>query len=215
MVKVKLIIFVVVLSLTLFNPGMETMALTDLKVSSVERVNRAELVEIIGDDVNLPLVTYWPSNDNFLKVELTSKKNLFNYIRKRNFTMYVNTSFCDAPKDIVSLGIPSVYVKGEDVSMLHLSDVPEKDYFKLNTDGLFVYNIILFTAWSKKGHLPTAIRKNKDQLFYLQYNLYENPMDICLSIAGGNMIWSYKSNEVKVTKMQIQNALMKRKVKPR
>jgi len=189
--NVKITAFFIVFSLTLSHAGCAMETLSDLKVTSIDKVNRSELREIIGDDANLPLVELWASNDDFLKLELSTKENLAHYIRKTKFTMFVNMSFCDAPKDVVLLGIPNVYIKRRNVFMLRLFDVPEKDKFELSDDGLFVYDIVLFAEWSKERELPAALRKNKDQFFYLQYDLKETPSAICLSLGGGDMLRSY------------------------
>lgn len=217
-VKIKIATFFIVFSLTLSNTGCTIQTLSDLEITSIDKVHRSELREIIGDDVNFPLVEYWANNDDFLKLEFSIKENLVDYIRKTTFfTMHVNASFCDAPNDVVFLGLSDVYVKGKSAYMIYFSDVlpdmfpdvPEKDTFKLDDDGMFVYDIVLFTEWSKERRLPKAFRKNKEQLFYLQYDLKENPLDICLSIGGGNEMLGYHSNEIRISKIQIQEAIFK------
>lgn len=258
--NIKTAAFIIVFSFILFNnAGCTIRALSDLKVTSINKVNRTDLREIIGDGVSL--AEYWTSSDEFLKIELSTKDNFADYIRKHKlYGASVEAGFCDRPKDIAFIAMPDVYVKGKEISFNQwhsscvpddkdifkcerfpckgnpteacgtcghkdgiyfnsegkeisyrdwsISCIPEEDTFQLNSDGLFVYDIILLTAVDRERYLSGALRENKDQFFYLQYDLKENPADICLNIRGLVTIGlAYKTGEIRIPKAQIQKAI--------
>lgn len=178
----------------------------DLEVASIDRVSRTELGEIIGADSELPLVAYWVSNDDFLRLKISTNEDLAAFIRRTRSTLHVSAGFCDAPDDVVLLGMPGVYVNGTDVAMIHLYDFPTANNPEANDDK-YTYDIVLFTEWDKARELPPALRKSENQRFYSQYNLAANPSDICISIGGGNMMKSYRSSEIRIPRARILEAI--------
>lgn len=173
----------------------------DLNLVSVSKIKRSDISEVVGDDENLPIIEYWTSSD-FLKVDVSTKEDLAYYANKTDSTLNVGAYFCDSPEKVVLLGLSSIYMEG-----VRVSGMAGLEGIDASKENLFVYDLVLFVTWDKERDLPGALKKDKDQLVYLQFDLEKDPLDICLSVGGGNMTNSYRSNVIRISRNQIKTAL--------
>ncbi len=72
-----------------------------------------------------------------------------------------------------------------------------------------VYHIILFQFGEMVIELPTSL-KSDEQENYLPFNLIQNPQDICITISGGNMVTNHVSNEIRISKEELQELLSRK-----
>ena len=171
----------------------------DISVSAIEKKTRDEINSIIGKDSKLPIMDYWVSGD-FLHVQILSSDNLEKYAQETGSTLFVNFNFCDMPKTVALLGLSDLYVGGVNISR-SLNDEYHDDREK------YKYSLVLFDSWGKKRPLPKALRIDSKQEFYYLYDLKAEPMDVCLSIEGSNMVRKFSSYTIRISKKQLLEAL--------
>jgi hypothetical protein len=171
-----------------------------VKIDSIEYIKRQDVNQIIGEDVKIPIISEWATGD-YILVRVKVKDDLIEYLKKDTFTFYQHSHFCDKKSEVVLLGLSNIYKDG-----LSSGDIYSREnFYKILPND--IYEFIIFTSWQKDRSLQESLRNIKSQKFYLKYNLLEESNDICISIAGTNMMSSYKTNEIRITKEQIENVL--------
>ncbi len=126
-----------------------------------------------------------------LKIEFSSKENLHEFIKDKNYTLSMVPYFCRQPDSIVDLGWPYVYWRGLNISAFPLKyDIQQK-----NSGSLTYY------AFLNVMHIPSEISS------YESFDLRANPKDICFQLKGGSMGIGFESNTVVIPKIEIFKAL--------
>jgi hypothetical protein len=128
-----------------------------------------------------------------LKIEFSSKENLYEFVNKKSYTLVFMPYFCNRPQEIVNLGWPNVYWNGLNISAFPLKyDVQQKN------DEPFIYYAFLNVVYDFTG-----------QTSYKRFDLRSNPEDVCFQIKGGGVGQGFKSNVVDISKNEIVKALEK------
>jgi len=126
-----------------------------------------------------------------LKIEFSSKENLYEFIKGKSYTLSVDPYFCNRPESIVSLGGPYVYWRGLNVSIFTLNYVIQQKEGEAFTYYAFLNVVYDFTGTTS----------------YERFDLRTNPEDICFQLKGGSMGFGFESNTVVILKAEIVKAL--------
>ncbi|WP_221799483.1 hypothetical protein [Oceanobacter mangrovi] len=130
-----------------------------------------------------------------LKVKFSTRKDLDTYISENSFNMSSTAYFCNRPEISALISFSKVYFIDKN------SEEGENRYF---------YESYLSIEWSKSSEIPSALKKSKDQMYYVLYDLSVDPEDICLQLKGGNVSGrGFQSNVVTVSKDQLTKAISK------
>jgi hypothetical protein len=150
----------------------------------------AEIKEIRSDTKNFDLPDDMGSA---LKVSFSTRQDLNAYISDNSFNMASTAYFCNRPEVSALISFSRVYFSGKN------EEESESRYF---------YESYLRIEWSRISEIPSALKKAKDQTYYVLYDLSVDPEDICLQIRGGNVAGrGFKSNVVTVSKDQLAKAV--------
>ena len=139
----------------------------EIKNHSAKYVKRSDIGSVIGDDVNVPLFTYWTTGD-FIVLEIYTRTDLLELATEIGSILFVDSHFCEQPKKEVILGIPRIYVEGESITSVILNDrVTERNAQGIG-DTLHKYDIALFVAWDKERKTLETLKKDKSQNHYVK-----------------------------------------------
>jgi len=178
----------------------------EIKSNSIRNVKRVSLTSVIGNDVNTPLIKDW-TNGDFVVVEIITDKDLLALSRQLGSTMFADIWFCQNPNKAVRLNLPDVYTKSKSVNEWNLAFEKTGKVGKEIDKPIFKYEVVLLKKWNRDWEISDALKKDKKQVYYLKYDLKENPQDICISLAGGNITQGIKSNEIVIPAAEIENVL--------
>jgi len=182
----------------------------EVKNYSAKYVKRSDIGSVIGADVNLPLVKDWTVGDFFV-IEIYTEKNLLELVTETGSSLFPDLHFCEQPEKEVLLGIHEIYAEGESITSSRLSNRGiERNTHGIN-GALHKYDVVLFLAWDKERKLPESSRKSGRELYYLKFNLDKQPKDICLSLKGGNLVKTIRSNQVRLTQAEIETVIRESK----
>ena len=178
----------------------------EIKKHSAQYVKRSDIGSVIGGDVNLPLVKDWTMGD-FVVIEIYTEQDLLELSTETGSSLFPDLHFCEQPEKEVLLGIHEIYAEGESITSSRLSDrVMERNAQEID-DALHKYDVVLFLEWDKERKLPESSKKDKSQNHYLKYDLREKAEDVCLSLRGSNFVQRLKSNQVRLTKLDIRKVI--------
>ena len=189
-----------ILILSLFISSCFAKRFDGVKVESLEFIKRHGVKQVIGSDFKIPLIEYWNDSD-FIILKTDIPKTIIEYIKKKGATFNVNAKFCNSEEFIVLLGLPEIYKNKIGSNNVEF----EEEFYSHNVGD--VYNLVIFTSWQKDRKLQESFRKKKSQEYYLKYDLRREPKDICITLSGTNMMSNYETNEVIITKKQIEEVL--------
>jgi len=178
----------------------------EIKNNSIRVVKRVSIASVIGRDVSIPLIKDW-TNGNFIVVEITTDKDLLELTRRLGSTMQANSWFCQKPETVVRLNLPDVYTKSKSVGEWNLIFEKTGKVGKEIDKPIFKYEVVLLQKWNRVWEISDALKKDKKQVYYLKHDLEETPQDICISLTGGNMTQSIKSNEIVIPAAEIESVL--------
>jgi hypothetical protein len=165
--------------------GCTTTFPNDLTVISIEEIHRADLTRVIGRDAQLPM---FATGEDFLVVRIGTHQDVVAHAVERNSLLAANAWFCDSGQEVAT---PlRLYVQGREVRYNEQARAPEP-----TAAGIYEYDTI---------HL---VARSPQVAAFPPYDLGSAPQDICLQVAGSNMVFAFESNVVRVTKEQIKVAI--------
>lgn len=126
-----------------------------------------------------------------LKVEFSSKENLYEFIKGKSYTLSIVPYFCNRPESTVRLGWPYVYWRGLNISAFPLNYVIQQ-----KEGDIIAYYAFLNVVYDFTGTTS-----------YERFDLRTNPEDVCFQLKGGSMGFGFESNTVVIPKAEIVKAL--------
>ena len=126
-----------------------------------------------------------------LKIEFSSKENLYEFIKDKNYTLSIVPYFCNRPDSTVHLGWPYVYWRGLNISAFPLNYAIQQKNGEALTYYAFLNVVYDFTGTTS----------------YESFDLRTDPEDVCFQLKGGSMGFGFKSNTVVLPKAEIVKAL--------
>jgi hypothetical protein len=148
-----------------------------------------------------------PINEKLLRIDFTTKFDLFYAASGRHYNIWNRMDFCHPETNVYNSGVswhPGVYWNGIDVT--------DTDAYLKQPEVLKAYGsttMRTFYAYLSASHYRFP---NTPHFFGepppLLYNLDDRPEDVCLRVSGGKMLGSsFQSNIVFIPRAAIANAL--------
>lgn len=153
--------------------------------------------------------------ETFIIATLTSKTNLVEF-EERGEEVWSQFWFCEYPSTVALMDFLVVFTNKANISMsdikMFLREEKENGdgievVAPLFLDGLYHYDVILRTDWVEETPLHEVIRKNKNQEYFLIYDLFKKPMDICFYLNVGPLRKANRSNIITINKNTIRKLL--------
>lgn len=166
----------------------------------VARVSREGLVGVVGErDARLPILLENVGND-FIVVSVSSEVDLVGEYQRGYFSS-AESYFCDDDKSKYFVGMSTVYFRGGGVNSQSSKDRKRVEGFE--REGSDIYDVIIFDRWK--------VTKDADRMWpgysKLAFDLHETPRDVCIKLVYANMITRTFSNEIRVSRQEIQELL--------
>ncbi len=134
-----------------------------------------------------------------LKVWVTSKVNLLEYLRTNGFLVVVHTYFCNQPEGPFIWDLPNLYLEKLEINSLY------NNKYSFDTKEEYV-NYYFFVDTKSMITWPSAPGF---------FDLEAKPVDVCIQLEGGSFPLGsgFKSNVVKISESEIVKLLKKNKEK--
>ena len=138
-------------------------------------------------------------NSDYLKISLEADINLTEFLIEKRYILDVKMFFCEHPDEQVILNASGLYVNGVSIIEDYLAGIENNTNIR---NGKYTYDFLVYKHQQTRYVIPEALRKNKDQVTYLLFDLKNKPQDLCFYLLGGGLIGGYndfKSNTVVVS----------------
>lgn len=138
--------------------------------------------------------------DDFIHVRLTTKESLVDLARRKSLIIDPKVKFCDSNRGKYHLNIVGLTQNGEDV---HDWAFPHHDEKFQVVPAENEYDLLIFASLEEN----TFAQQYNPIFDHAGHDLYTDPRDICFTIGGGLYAIVLVSNEVRISKSEIQKML--------
>ncbi len=173
-------------------------ALTDhtvVTVKAIELVERQRLGEFIPA-IRLGRASRSYGQDGMIKVDIEVEYELLKNIdHGTGKIISVDVYFCDEPKTLSQVGGPSIYSKGEDLFAISAPG-SELSAEQISPGGKPGSLYFFLTPKRKKDiEVPSGDFARTNQKFYAQYDLENEPIDVCFTLRHSNQMITWRETK--------------------
>ncbi|WCN10214.1 hypothetical protein [Marinomonas mediterranea] len=161
----------------------------DISFNKVTYVEKKELYLLYGSYKTVHIIR--DEKMRYYLIELESRSNLFDFEESNGLSFSPVFNFCDKNEKVSSMGLLGIYPK----------DVTDNNFENGEALSHISNSFVVIANASTSEYAPTSS---------IQFDLTKSPNDICLSLRGSSMAFTFETNKVRVNSEQLEEARKRR-----